>query len=317
MSTPLLSVIVPMYNTEIYMNACLSSIVDQGIDDVQIILIDDGSPDNSAALAQRWSRRDPRLILIEQDHQGLSAARNRGIAAAEGVYIAFCDADDIVTRGAYIDLISSLDATGSDFATGDVRRFNSDGMWPHRGYGSVFAETRTRTHISRFSDLVRDRMVWNKVFRRSFWQAHRFRFDLKLYEDAPVMMSAHVEARSVDVLSNVVYHWRVRDEGPVSTTQDRSNPRNAAGFMTMVLETMKVILPLELSVVRRYVEVMCDGDVADLVAILRANGVSNYRCAISTGMTFSGLIPSDVRKDLSPHSSAILNDLFELASSLR
>lgn len=306
---PSLSVIVPLYNTADYMNACLESIVLQNVENLQVILVNDGSPDESGVIAQEWRRRDERFVLIEQENRGLSAARNVGVAAARGEFLAFCDADDLVASGSYTRLLRSLHATGSDFATGDVRRFNQSGTWPHEGYGDLFAETRARTHISTYPALVRDRMVWNKVFRADFWHAHDLKFELPLYEDAPVMITAHIKARSVDVLSDVVYRWRVRDSGPASTTQARDMPHNALGFMTMVLETFDVIRSLQPSVMGEYVHVMCIGDVADLLQILRSSDPRDFRSAIEAGLSFVSQIPSRVRAQLPEESRNIIADL--------
>ena len=168
---PTLSVVVPMFDVEPYISSCLESLLDQQIADIVIIVVDDGSTDASRVIAERWAHKDSRIRVLEQPHAGLSAARNVGARAAQGKYLAFCDSDDVVPATGYASLVRSLEATGSDIASGDVRRLNSSGVRPHAEYQDVFAHDRRRTHIRRHTALVRDRMVWNKVFRRSFWEA--------------------------------------------------------------------------------------------------------------------------------------------------
>jgi hypothetical protein len=122
---------------------------------------------------------------------------------------------------------------------------------PHFGYQDVFEQDRRRTHIRSHTALVRDRMVWNKVFRRSFWNARDLVFTLPEYEDAPVMIRAHIEASSVDVVSEVVYFWRIREEGMLSITQWGEEPENIAARMRMVLDTFEVITDLAPELVPR------------------------------------------------------------------
>ncbi|GFM97467.1 hypothetical protein Sfulv_22780 [Streptomyces fulvorobeus] len=108
-------------------------------------------------------------------------------------------------------MLGSLESTGSDLATGNVWRLTERGRqqaWQYRW----LTATRTRTHITRDPRLLADRVAWNKVFRRSFWDRHAFTFpEGRLYEDTPVMIPAHYLAGSVDVLHEHVYHWRVRE----------------------------------------------------------------------------------------------------------
>lgn len=94
MQTPKVSIIVPIYNVEKYLPACLDSLVGQTLREIEIICVDDGSPDNSAAIVQRYMEQDARIQLIRQENKGLSAARNTGLRYARGEYIYFMDSDD-------------------------------------------------------------------------------------------------------------------------------------------------------------------------------------------------------------------------------
>src|SRR5690349_8686628 len=98
---PRLSVVVPVYNVERYLDECLASLAAQQVADFEAILIDDGSTDGSAAIAQAYADRDPRFRLISQPNAGLGAARNAGIALAQGEFLAFLDSDDKVPADGY------------------------------------------------------------------------------------------------------------------------------------------------------------------------------------------------------------------------
>ena len=96
MSEQLISVIVPIYNVEMYLNRCVASIVNQSYANLQIILVDDGSPDNCPAMCDTWAEKDPRILVIHKINGGLSDARNAGMERAQGDYICFRDSDDWV-----------------------------------------------------------------------------------------------------------------------------------------------------------------------------------------------------------------------------
>jgi FkbM family methyltransferase len=221
---PRVSVVVPIYNVERYLRECLESIAIQRVD-LEVIMVDDGSTDGSTEIAEEFVARDPRFRLIRRPNGGLGAARNTGIDAATGEFICFVDSDDMLTPDAYELLVATLDQTGSDFATGNVDRLR-DGQrarWsiPER----AFERTRLKTHVTRCKPLLTDRTPWNKLFRRSFWDENGLRFPEGVRnEEIPVMLPAHALARSVDVIADVVYLWRVRTEGPLSGTQRRLEP---------------------------------------------------------------------------------------------
>lgn len=225
MARPRLSIVVPVYNVEGYLPECLDSIRSQAGPDVEIVAVNDGSTDSSEAILAETAAADPRLTVLSQANQGLGAARNHGAAAAEGEYLWFVDSDDRLAPGAIDLLLTTIAATGSDLVSGNVHRLVGESARPARFLADAFARTRLRTHITRFPALIADRVAWNKVFRRSFWDRHDFRFPVGVhYEDQYVALPAHYLARSVDVRSEPVYLWRVRDSSAASSiTQQRSD----------------------------------------------------------------------------------------------
>jgi CDP-glycerol glycerophosphotransferase len=220
---PLLSVVVPARNVELYLADCLNSIANQTYRNLEVIVVDDGSEDATPQIAADFAARDPRFRLISQAASGPGGARNTGIDAATGTYLAFVDGDDKIPSYAYSLAIACLERTGSDIVCGDVRRFTSRGMTGSPQHNKIFRTTTLRTHISQHTLLVRDRTVWNKVYRRRFWDEHGFRFpEGVVFEDVPVALSSHVMATSVDVLSVPVYYWRRREAGSASITQRKT-----------------------------------------------------------------------------------------------
>jgi glycosyltransferase involved in cell wall biosynthesis len=221
-AVPRISVVVPIYNVEAYLAECLASLRAQTVGDFEALLVDDGSTDGSAAIARELAARDARFRLLSQPNAGLSAARNTGIDAASGEFLAFLDSDDLLPPNAYELLLGALDQTGSDFASGNVQRLTTWGLSQAQFLAEAFEQTRLGTHVTRFPALLRDRTAWNKLWRRSFWDAQGMRFpEGVVHEDIPIVLPAHFKARSVDVIADPVYHYRAREGGERSITQRR------------------------------------------------------------------------------------------------
>ncbi|SDB80620.1 CDP-glycerol glycerophosphotransferase [Raineyella antarctica] len=263
---PRLSVVVPFYGVEAYIRDCLASIRDQSLRDIEVILVDDGSPDGSRVIAEEFCAEDPRFRIVTQENQGLGPARNTGTEEAVGEYLTFVDSDDLVSRHGFESMVDSLDHSGSSLAGGNAWRFNSSHVtasWAHR---VAYARSREATHVLEFRDLARDRMVWNKVYRRSFWDEFGYRFPAIRYEDYPVTLAAHIDAVTVDCLAQTVYCWRERESGDSITQQVfrydnlRDRITSAAMVLSVVDRSAPVLRPL-------VADLLAD---SDLLAVLQA-----------------------------------------------
>lgn len=218
-----LSVVVPVYNVERYLAACLTSVLDQSHRDLEVVVVDDGSTDRSGEIADRFAAADPRVRVVHQANAGLGAARNTGTRLAVGRYLAFADSDDVVCSGAYEHLIGALEATGSDLAIGTAYR------WEGRRttLTPLMKENHRRdllgVHLDDAPLLLADCFAWNKVFRRSFWDDTALGFPVGVrYEDQPTLTRALLAARSIDSLRMPVYLWRIRRDGS-SISQQRGD----------------------------------------------------------------------------------------------
>ena len=119
MNKELISIVVPVYNVEKYLDKCVKSIINQTYDNLQIILVDDGSKDNSGKLCDLWEQRDRRIITKHKDNGGLSDARNYGVKFAEGKYVMFVDSDDIISEYIVEYLMKLIYETNSDISICD------------------------------------------------------------------------------------------------------------------------------------------------------------------------------------------------------
>jgi CDP-glycerol glycerophosphotransferase len=224
---PILSVVIPICNTEPYLEKCLISVAEQTYTALDVVLVDDGSTDNSADIAQRFVSADGRFRLVhaEGTAPGAGAARNIGIRhiAPDAKYLAFADSDDVLPESAYLRLVESLEETGSEIATGNVFRLDAQGTFPFGKLADVFKLNRKRTNIREAPSLVVDRVVWNKAYRRSFWDHHGLHFPEGIvYDDSPITIPLYYLADSVDILAETVYYWRIRDHGLPQITQQRT-----------------------------------------------------------------------------------------------
>lgn len=219
----LLSVVVPAYGVEDYLGACLDSILASTHRRLDVIVVDDGSPDASGEIAEKWARSDDRVRVVHIENRGLGGARNEGLRHVRGEFVAFADSDDIVPPTAYATMLAALWRSESDFVTGSIVRLEAGGPveppWMRRLHA---LDSGWRMAIEDHPEVLGDVFAWNKVFRRSFWEEAGLSWPEGVrYEDQPTTTRAFLGGQ-FDVLPDIVYQWRVRDDG-TSITQQRGS----------------------------------------------------------------------------------------------
>lgn len=217
---PILSVVVPCYKVEAYLRGTLDTILAQNEIPIEVIVVDDGSPDKSGQIAREYAANDPRIVVITQKNAGLGAARNTGIQAARGKYLTFADSDDYIPRGSYKALVEQLENSGSDFVVGSVERKRGTKTWIPEWAQNVHAVDRIGGTLSDDPELLKDVFAWNKVFRRTFWDEHIREFPVDIrYEDQTPTATAYTVSKKFDVIKRVVYTWVIREDGTSITQQ--------------------------------------------------------------------------------------------------
>lgn len=239
---PLLSVVVPVYNSDLYLADCLDSLFGQTLRDIEVIAVDDGSTDGSAAILSRYeARHGERLRVVRQANAGLGAARNAGTAMARGTYLTFVDSDDTVPLDAFGRLVGSLESTGSDFASGALDRIGARAPAIKGTMREVHASARPATTLAEFPLAVYDIFCCTKVFRTAFWRTNDLAFPVGIrYEDQVPCVRAYLAADRFDVLTDVTYHWRLRDEGGsiTQTTAELATLRDRSQVSREVLDLL-------------------------------------------------------------------------------
>ena len=244
----LLSVVVPAYDVAAYLPACLDSVLAQssslGRVGLEVVVVDDGSPDDSGAIAESYAARDPRVRVVHTENRGLGAARNEGFQHVTGDLLAFADSDDVVPPGAYAALLRQLTRTGADFVVGSVARLEG----PADDQRLVEPPWMRRLHRQRMDlviddlpEILGDVFAWNKLFRTSFWRDTGLSWpEGTRYEDQPTTTLAYLRARRFGLVPDVVYHWRIRSDG-TSITQQRSSMKDLADRWETKLASLRSV----------------------------------------------------------------------------
>src|SRR6266581_2726694 len=292
-----LSVVVPIYNVEAYLQEALESVARQTLRDLEVIMIDDGCTDGSALIAKSFASRDPRFRLLQQDNQGQGPARNLGVRHATGDYLAFFDADDVLPGPAYDLLVGSLDATGSDIAAGGVRRFSTGWVSRTVVHTEAYRKTVPHTNVSQHPALLRDCTVWNKVYRRSFWNTARIEFSAARYEDIPVAIRAYVLARSVDIRQEIVYYWRARESGELSRNQKSRELENVEGRMAAVLEASSFLAGHAPALKPAFDRRVLDNDLAVLIRAVEFAGEPERKRMLELAASYLSSVDDSVFRD--------------------
>ncbi|MFD6054815.1 CDP-glycerol glycerophosphotransferase family protein [Agromyces sp. NPDC060279] len=265
-----LTVVVPVYNVEAYLETMLRSLLRQRYRALDVVIVDDGSTDGSNRIARRFRRLDPRVRIIRQENAGLGAARNTGARAARGEFLAFVDSDDTVDRHAYRYTISTLRRTGSDFAVMPYRRLVRNAEHPAGPWiAEAHAEERLGARLSDDPSIQVNAVAWSKVYRTSFWRAHGLSFpEGILYEDQPVSTRAYALADRFDVLTHPAINWRVRDDGS-SISQAVLNVRNTRDHLRVALDSLGFLAANGLTAARRArLEQLLSNDYSHMIPML-------------------------------------------------
>lgn len=207
MDAPLISVIVPIYKVERYLDRCVQSIVDQSYKHLEIILVDDGSPDHCPSMCDAWAARDSRIKVIHKENGGLSDARNAGMAIAGGEYIGFIDSDDYISPAMYQLLLERLQVDGSDISACGVDMVYEDGsahqMLTPEDSCVLSAEAAVEA-VVRESWLKQP--VWYKLYKAELVRDIRFPVG-KYHEDIFWTWQAVARAQKVSIFDTPCYYY--------------------------------------------------------------------------------------------------------------
>lgn len=204
----LISVIIPVYKVEEYLDDCIRSVVDQIYQNLEIILVDDGSPDNCPAMCDAWTMKDKRIKVIHKPNGGLSDARNAGIDIASGEYIAFVDSDDWIEPDMYEKMLAALKKEHADICACSISSCYPEhrAVWGCRAYVVTDSE---QTLAMLYRDTAYPVAAWNKLYRRELWDDLRFPVG-RICEDTFTTYRLVHGANRIVQLPYALYCYRIR-----------------------------------------------------------------------------------------------------------
>ena len=210
MASPLVSVVVPIYNVQQYLPQCLDSLVNQQYKNLEIICVNDGSTDDSLTILEKYKQRDDRIIVISQPNKGLSAARNTGLKQVTGEFVIFVDSDDWLELDA-ISLMSQIFKTPEiDFLCFGTQIHTESNDEKASYYGRTYPKSRIVSTKSHWITKI-NVSAWSKIYRAQFLKNNRLLFPEGLYyEDIAFYWNCISFARSIALSDNILYNYRIR-----------------------------------------------------------------------------------------------------------
>ena len=230
----MISIIVPVYNIEKYLETCIDSILSQTYQDYELLLVDDASTDGSGEICDRYAARDMRIRVIHNVHSGASGSRNKGMKEARGAYVYFADGDDYLAPDILERLLGNLESAGADISICGFSRTNEDGK-PRPNLFAHIQKKRVFSYRKGMRDLLSlggySSFLWNKLFRRDLLEGILFPLN-RCYEDMAVVYQIFHRAEKIVYDPFIGYFYRQRK----SSTLHQMNLKKNQEYKITVLE---------------------------------------------------------------------------------
>ena len=218
------TIIIPVYNVEKYLREAINSAINQTYKNLEIILIDDGSTDNSGKICDEYAKLDDRIKVIHKINGGLSDARNAGLDNATGKYIMFLDSDDFFELDAAEKMYNEIEEKDADYVIGNYINVTDEGeKWERPVFDlEKFKPFKLSIYDYKNSFFIMNSGVWNKIFKKEFIDKLNLRFVLGLpAEDAIFTTYCFMKAEKVYYTPHIVLNYRQRAEGSISNSCSR------------------------------------------------------------------------------------------------
>lgn len=218
MKKELISIIVPIYKVEKYLNQCISSIVNQTYKNIEIILVDDGSPDNCPKICDEWAKKDARIKVIHKNNGGLSDARNYGIDSATGDYLMFVDSDDYVSEEICEKLLSLIKKHNADVAMSETTTFHENEQVKKFDGKIVIREVKNEELLGELfhSPYIYFVTAWAKLYKKEVFKDLRYPVG-KLHEDVFVIHKIIANINTLVQTSEPLYYYLLRESSIIGS----------------------------------------------------------------------------------------------------
>lgn len=234
----IVSVIIPVYNVAKYLDQCLQSVINQSYNDLEIILIDDGSTDESGKMCDKYADIDSRIRVVHSANGGLSAARNKGLDIATGEWIMFLDSDDVMYPTAVEDMAATILNTSADMVIGTYHRLSCEGMLQNTVRESEASLDFVPISEFDFWELFNSNMkycvVWTKIYSADIWKDLRFP-EGHINEDLYVLGDIVKQCRHIVNTNHSVVGYRVREGSIMHTEGFRKSIDNSYAALDLTI----------------------------------------------------------------------------------
>lgn len=218
------SIIVPIYNSEKYLKRCLESIINQTLKDIQIILINDGSTDNSINICREYEKVDKRIILLDKNNEGVSIARNKGIEIATGEYLYFIDSDDYIELNTMEDMYNIAKESNADIILFNYYWGNDNLSITNLPKNRLLEGDELRQILSKSNTNYILPFSVRNIFKNNIIQKNiRFKKNLKYGEDSLYNLESYINAKSMYCSNKAFYHYMPNDDSVMSAKNKKSD----------------------------------------------------------------------------------------------
>ena len=224
-----ISVLIPVYNVEEFLQDSISSLLEQTFDDFELICVNDGSKDNSLKILNDFAKKDSRVIVIDKENGGCGSARNRALDEANGEFVYFFDPDDYILPNAFEELYNNITSNNSDLVLFKIAWFMDgepvDYSNPLFDFDNVFKNVDFNNFTFTYKDVEGHILnsgfaPWSKLYRKSFLDSYDdFRFDLDVaFDDVPFHVKSMLRAQKISFAPDYYYHYRYANPNSVNNT---------------------------------------------------------------------------------------------------
>lgn len=254
-----ISIIVPIYNVEMYLEECINSLIHQTYSNIEIILIDDGSSDSSGKICDKYKKIDNRIRVVHKENGGVSSARNAGIRLVNTKYISFVDPDDYVSEQFIEKLYNSLVDNSADIAVCNFFTIREKNIIEDRKIknNSLNQEEALRLLVK---DEIMSSYLWNKMFKKELFENLQFDIGYR-YEDIRIMHKIFLKAKKIVMIEDSLYYYRIRMDSITNSTllnnskelidalEERCNDLKGTiyfsdSYMTEMLQIRRILLEI-------------------------------------------------------------------------
>lgn len=217
-SQPLISIVIPVFNMADGIRRCLRTVVDQLVEDIEVLVVDDGSTDNTSLVVREFAAKEPRIRYLFQENTGVSSARNTGIEAAKGTYLLFIDADDEIEYHYLRNIFCQAKESGADILVWGIKRYRPngrieewkpkmEGLYNRKSFLTAFPAEQYGCHQGLYG------FVPNKLVKKDLVDRFRLRFDtaLSLMEDYDFFLGCYAHCETILCFGETGYHYLASD----------------------------------------------------------------------------------------------------------